>query len=54
MNGSYIVVKYYPDESRTYEVFEDLEGLLAYVVQEKGLGSKICVWKFGECIGDFS
>ncbi len=53
----FIVVKYKDpnfNHGRTYEVFEKIEDMLAYVAQETKAGSLIAVFKFGECIGDFS
>lgn len=54
MSDKYIVVKFYENEAQTYEVFEQIESLLEYMAQEIKAGSKISVFKFGACIGDFS
>lgn len=50
----YIAIKFYPDGKKTYEVFESVGDLLAYVVQEKSANVKLRVYKLGECIGEFS
>lgn len=53
MSDKYIVVKY-KEDSWSYEIFENVEDLLRYVIQEAQLKSKFAIFKFGECIGDFS